>query len=132
MKYLFSILILVNSSLGYAQANKCIDQNTGAKYYTDSICPNGSILNKTVTDLGSRDNKDLYRINKDVAAYKKNKAIENAIYERRVISGMSQDQVSQALGQPTSVNDNGGRVQFVYNYGASGNKYVYFKDGLTY
>lgn len=78
------------------------------------------------------DANDVARINREVAAYQKGKAIDNAISERRILPGMTEEQVVQAKGYPTKRNDNGGNVQFVYPNAAGGTDYVYLRNGKTY
>lgn len=64
-------------------------------------------------------------------------AIAIAMRERRVIPGMTEQEVRTALGEPATINDNAGQVQWVYEhtdrYGRvrTGTTYVYFRDGLT-
>ena len=82
--------------------------------------------------LGAQaDANDVARINREVAAYQKDRAIDNAINERRIIPGMSEEQVIQAKGYPTQRNDNGGSIQLVYR-SAGGTDYIYLRNGKTY
>lgn len=86
-----------------------------------------------VFSIGIRaDAEDVARINREVAAYKHGKAIDNAIYEGRVIPGMNEEQVVRAKGYPVRRNDNGGNIQLVYPNGTGGHDYVYLRKGLTY
>jgi hypothetical protein len=77
------------------------------------------------------DANDVARINREVAAYKKQQALDNAVMERRVVSGMTESQVMQAKGSPSRINNNGGSVQWVYDKGSLGDDYVYFQNGVV-
>lgn len=77
------------------------------------------------------DANDVARINREVAAYKKQQALDNAVLEGRVVSGMTESQVMRVKGSPSRINDNGGSVQWVYDNGSGGNDYVYFRSGVV-
>lgn len=66
-------------------------------------------------------------------------ALRTAARERRIIPGMNENDVRSILGYPAQINDNGGHVQWVYNYALDsdghkrpGSTYVYFRNGVTY
>ena len=77
------------------------------------------------------DANDVARINREVAAYKKQQALDNAAMQGRVVSGMTESQVIHAKGSPSRINDNGGSVQWVYDRGSLGPDYVYFRNGVV-
>ncbi len=78
------------------------------------------------------DANDVARINREVAAYQKDRAIDNAISERRIIPGMNEEQVVRSKGYPTRRYDNGGSVQLVYPNPTGGSDYVYLRNGKTW
>lgn len=63
-------------------------------------------------------------------------AVRHAIARGQLVSGMTEAEVVQLLGQPAVVNTDNiqGRVsrQLVYRYADGSARYVYTRDGLTY
>lgn len=63
-------------------------------------------------------------------------AVRQAVARGQLVTGMTEAELLQAMGQPTVVNTNNvdGRVsrQFVYRYPDGSTRYVYTRDGLTY
>jgi hypothetical protein len=63
-------------------------------------------------------------------------AVRLAIARGQLVTGMTEAELQQAMGQPTVVNTNNvdGRVsrQFVYRLPDGSTRYVYTRDGLTY
>jgi outer membrane protein assembly factor BamE (lipoprotein component of BamABCDE complex) len=99
------------------------------------------VLATTTPALAQRDSYG-NKIAPDVAKYQRDQArqgeLELAMRQRRIIPGMTEADVRNTLGVPSRINDNGGFVQWVYDftYGLDGSRrpgstYVYFRDGLT-
>jgi hypothetical protein len=63
-------------------------------------------------------------------------AVRLAIARGQLVTGMTEAELQQAMGQPTVVNTNNvdGRIsrQFVYRLPDGSTRYVYTRDGLTY
>jgi hypothetical protein len=89
------------------------------------------LINQAIAWADEVDYRNISRINKEVAEYKKKKAIEDAMYEGRIVPGMDEYQVRRALGNPTRINVNGEQAQWVYDTARGGSTYVYFEHGLT-
>jgi outer membrane protein assembly factor BamE (lipoprotein component of BamABCDE complex) len=103
----------------------------------------------SATSTAALAQRDAYgnRLPDDVVRYQRDKEREQAreeayraaARERRIIPGMTEFDVRNILGEPYRINDNGGHVQWVYQftYGPdgtrrAGNTYVYFRNGKTY
>lgn len=127
---LLMVLFLTFSSISaHAEVYKCNVE--GKTIYQQSPCGNKEGKLNLPPSPHERDYKNIARTNADVAHYKRIKGVEDAMYDGRVIPGMTEDQVLRSLGKPKKINNNGGHIQWVYEKPGN-DTYVYFKDGYTY
>ena len=90
------------------------------------------IASTNVTAASIAPEKDIYGnfVSPEVAKMRVRTAREDAIRDHRVLPGMTEREVIQALGTANRINNNGGRVQWVYDNGRE-TTYVYFENGLV-
>lgn len=88
------------------------------------------LANLAITGSGIAQDKDIYgnTITPEVAQMRARVAREDAIRERRIIPGMTENEVIASLGSANSVSNHGSRAQWVY-YRGNQTTYVHFENG---
>jgi hypothetical protein len=127
--------LFLSSPSAYA-VFKCTEK--GKTTFSDIPCPNTEGTQQQTVKIAAPppvDEKNVARLEQETKTYQRQearkKAAEEAIEARRVIPFMTPSEVRRAIGEPTRINANGGKVQWVYRYAGGDTRYIYFVNDLT-
>jgi hypothetical protein len=126
------LAMLPNASM--AQAYKCTVD--GKVVYQQAKCNGGESVNTSGAGKGVTSAPGSVRLQQEVAVYKRREAIEKAVSERRVLVGMTSQEVLMSWGQPTKINKTasarGASEQWIYRKQKIGDdQYVYVENGVV-
>jgi hypothetical protein len=131
-KTLLCLVATLFMSHVFADVHKWKDEN-GKTHYGDAppIVGTATVkVDKQTSDQIANGKKLRIENTMEMAQDARKILVIEAIHAGKVITGMTEIEVIKSIGKPSSVNDNGGRVQWVYNKQAE-HTYVYFENHIV-